>query len=201
METEGIVVAIKKLILPELEAIKGIQAKMDVKLDAVEKRISDLQVHLVEQSRRIDETNSRIDHLRLELTGKIDELRLELTGKIDELRAELTGRIDETNGRIDHLRTELTGKIDELRAELTGRIDELRVDLTGRIDDVRAELSGRIDELRVELTGRIDETNRRIDQLTFQVGKLAQEVERIKREEAVTGDILTRLRSLETKTA
>lgn len=35
METEGIVVAIKKLILPELEAIKGIQAKMDVKLDAV----------------------------------------------------------------------------------------------------------------------------------------------------------------------
>ena len=117
METEAIVVAIKKLILPELEAIKGIQAKMDVKLDAVEKRISDLQVHLVEQSRRIDETNSRIDHLRLELTG------------------------------------------------------------------------------------RIDETNRRIDQLTFQVGKLAQEVERIKREEAVTGDILTRLRSLETKTA
>gem|GEM_PF-5711611 len=55
METEGIVVAIKKLILPELEAIKGIQAKMDVKLDAVEKRISDLQVHLVEQSRRREE--------------------------------------------------------------------------------------------------------------------------------------------------
>lgn len=108
-------------------------------MPSVETRISDLQVHLVEQSRRIDETNSRIDHLRLELTGKIDELR---------------------------------------------------VDLTGRIDDGRAEL-----------TGRIDETNRRIDQLTFQVGKLAQEVERIKREEAVTGDILTRLRSLETKTA
>ncbi len=157
MDKEGIVTAIKKLILPELEAIKGNQAKMDVRLDAIEKRISDMNGHIVDQSRRID-----------------------------ELRAELTAKIDETNKRIDELRTDLTARIDETNK----RIDELRNELTARIDDVRTDL-----------TARIDETNKRVDQLTFQVGKVAQEMERIKREQVVTVDIITRLRSLETKTA
>jgi len=124
MDKEGVVTAIKHFILPELKEIKDNQAKMSIRLDAVEKRLSDINGHLVDQSRRIDETNKRID---------------------------------ETNNRID--------------------------------------------EVRTELTGRIDATNNRIDQLTFQVGKIAQEMERIKREESVTSDILTRLRTLEQKTA
>jgi len=128
MDKEGVVTAIKSFILPELKEIKDNQAKMSIRLDAVEKRLSDINGHLVDQSRRIDETNKRID-------------------------------------------------------------------------EVRTELSERIDEVRTELTGRIDATNNRIDQLTFQVGKIAQEMERIKREESVTSDILTRLRALEQKTA
>ena len=135
MDKEGVVTAIKNFILPELKEIKDNQAKMSIRLDAVEKRLSDINGHLVDQSRRIDETNKRID---------------------------------ETNKRIDEVRTKLTE---------------------------------RIDEVRTELTGRIDATNNRIDQLTFQVGKIAQEMERIKREESVTSDILTRLRALEQKTA
>ena len=117
MDKEGVVTAIKNFILPEFKEIKDNQAKMSIRLDAVEKRLSDINGHLVDQSRRIDETNNRID------------------------------------------------------------------------------------EVRTELTGRIDATNNRIDQLTFQVGKIAQEMERIKREESVTSDILTRLRTLEQKTA
>ena len=117
MDKEGVVTAIKNFILPELKEIKDNQTKMSIRLDAVEKRLSDINGHLVDQSRRIDETNNRID------------------------------------------------------------------------------------EVRTELTGRIDATNNRIDQLTFQVGKIAQEMERIKREESVTSDILTRLRTLEQKTA
>ena len=139
MDKEGIVTAIKNFILPELKEIKDNQAKMSIRLDAVEKRLSDINGHLVDQSRRIDETNNRID--------------------------------------------------------------EVRTELTGRIENVRAELTDKIDEVRTELTGRIDATNNRIDQLTFQVGKIAQEMERIKREESVTSDILTRLRTLEQKTA
>ena len=117
MDKEGVVTAIKNFILPELKEIKDNQAKMSIRLDAVEKRLSDINGHLVDQSRRIDETNNRID------------------------------------------------------------------------------------EVRTDLTRRIDATNNRIDQLTFQVGKIAQEMERIKREESVTSDILTRLRTLEQKTA
>ena len=73
-----------------------------------------------------------------------------------------------------------------------------------RLSDINGHLieqSRRIDEVRTKLTGRIDGTNNRIDQLTFQVGKIAQEMEQIKREESVTSDILTRLRILEQKTA
>jgi len=73
-----------------------------------------------------------------------------------------------------------------------------------RLSDINGHLiekSRRIDEVRTKLTGRIDGTNNRIDQLTFQVGKIAQEMEQIKREESVTSDILTRLRTLEQKTA
>ena len=139
MDKENVVTAIKDFILPELKEIKDNQAKMNIRLDAVEKRLSDINGHLVDQSRRIDETNNRIDEVRTELTGKIENVRAELTDKIDEVRTDLTGRIDATNNRID--------------------------------------------------------------QLTFQVGKIAQEMERIKREESVTSDILTRLRTLEQKTA
>jgi len=88
MDKEGVVTAIKNFILPEFKEIKDNQAKMSIRLDAVEKRLSDINGHLVDQSRRIDETNNRID----------------------EVRTELTGRIDATNNRIDQL-TFQVGKI------------------------------------------------------------------------------------------
>ena len=88
MDKEGVVTAIKNFILPELKEIKDNQAKMSIRLDAVEKRLSDINGHLVDQSRRIDETNKRID----------------------EVRTELTARIDATNNRIDQL-TFQVGKI------------------------------------------------------------------------------------------
>ena len=88
MDKEGVVTAIKNFILPELKEIKDNQTKMSIRLDAVEKRLSDINGHLVDQSRRIDETNNRID----------------------EVRNELTGRIDATNNRIDQL-TFQVGKI------------------------------------------------------------------------------------------
>jgi len=88
MDKEGVVTAIKNFILPELKEIKDNQVKMSIRLDAVEKRLSDINGHLVDQSRRIDETNKRID----------------------EVRTELTGRIDATNNRIDQL-TFQVGKV------------------------------------------------------------------------------------------
>ena len=88
MDKEGVVTAIKNFILPEFKEIKDNQAKMSIRLDAVEKRLSDINGHLVDQSRRIDETNNRID----------------------EVRTDLTRRFDATNNRIDQL-TFQVGKI------------------------------------------------------------------------------------------
>ena len=128
MEKESVVAAIKKFILPELDAIKENQARQDIRLDGIEKRLSDINTHLVDQSRRID----------------------------------------------------------ELRSELTARIAETKSDLGKRIS---------------ENTIRIDGINNRIDQLTFQMAKIAQEMERIKRDKAITADIVLRLRKVENKVA
>ena len=58
MDKEGVVTAIKNFILPELKEIKDNQTKMSIRLEGVEKRLSDINGHLVDQSRRIDETNN-----------------------------------------------------------------------------------------------------------------------------------------------
>jgi len=130
---DAIRAAIKELMLPEIEAIRKDNQEIKARLELTNKRIDDINIHLADQSRRIDETNN----------------------KIDAVRDELLQKIDETNNKIDAVRDELLQKIDE--------------------------------------------TNRRIDQVIFQTTRIAQEMERIKREEKVTADILDRLRALEKK--
>jgi len=90
---------IKDFILPDLKEIKDNQAKMSIRLDAVEKRLSDINGHLVDQSRRIDETNKRIDVVREGLEQRIDETNK----RIDVVREGLEQKIDATNNRIDQL--------------------------------------------------------------------------------------------------
>ena len=130
---DAIRAAIKELMLPEIEAIRKDNQEIKARLELTNKRIDDINIHLADQSRRIDETNKKIDAVRDELLQKID----------------------------------ITNK--------------------------------KIDAVRDELLQKIDETNRRIDQVIFQTTRIAQEMERIKREEKVTADILDRLRALEKK--
>ena len=76
MDKEGVVTAIKNFIIPELKEIKDNQAKMSIRLDPVEKSLSDINGHLIDQSRRIDE-------VRTELTGRIDATNKDLVEKTD----------------------------------------------------------------------------------------------------------------------
>ena len=112
---DAIRAAIKELMLPKIEAIRRDNQEIKARLELTNKRVDDINIHLADQSRRIDETNNKIDSVRDELLQKIDI------------------------------------------------------------------------------------TNRRIDQVIFQTTRIAQEMERIKREEKVTADILDRLRALEKK--
>ena len=153
----------QELVLPELGVIKEESRKIVTILELTNKRLDDVNTHLADQSRRID-------NLRSEITERIDETNK----RIDEIRSDLTTRIDETNKRIDKVRSDLTTRIDEVRSDLTTRIDEVRSDLTIRIDELRSDLTTRIDDTRSDLTKqmsdmhsdivhRIDSNNERID--------------------------------------
>ncbi|MFV1974804.1 MAG: coiled-coil domain-containing protein [Candidatus Scalindua sp.] len=88
-------------------------------------------------------------------------------------------------------------RIDELNKRIDGinqRIDETNQ----RIDDTNKSVHGtnqRIDETNQ----RIDETNKRIDLIYVEIGNIKKEMERMKREDAVTADILHRMEVLEEK--
>ena len=61
----------------------------------MDKRLEDITLHLVDQSRRIDEINRRIDATN----NRIDDTNQ----RIDSVRDELGAMIGETNKRIDRL--------------------------------------------------------------------------------------------------
>jgi len=100
---------IKEKVLPELTALKESGARMENRLSGVEKRLDDVNLHLVDQSRRIDA-------VREELSGRIDQTN----GRIDAVREEFGGRIDEVNGRID----ETNARLDSMHTDVITRIDK-----------------------------------------------------------------------------
>ena len=110
---------LQELVLPDLGRIREDNAKILAVLDLTNKRLDDVNTHLADQSRRIDEVRS-------ELTKKIDETNK----KIDDVRSELTQRIDETNKKIDAVRSELTKRSDETNK----KINDVQMDLIKRLD-------------------------------------------------------------------
>ena len=95
---ETLIEVLKDLVLPELDALKGQVGKLEVRLAAVEQRLGDfssrfqgIDQHLVDQSRRIDETNRRLDQLNTDLTGRIDKVNADLTARIDQQTLRIDG--------------------------------------------------------------------------------------------------------------
>ncbi|CUS80420.1 hypothetical protein [Candidatus Kryptobacter tengchongensis] len=157
-------------------------------------------------------TSKIIEAIKAVILPEIEVIKQDISklhGRMDEFSARLSDTnayINEISRRIDELRTELYAKIDEMRAELYARIDGLRAELYERIDGLRTELNARIDETRSELSLRIDDTNKRIDNVVFminslveKIGELTREVESLKKENVVIGDILRRLQKIEDK--
>ncbi len=74
---------LQEMIVPDLARIKEENGKILVLLDLTNKRLDDVNTHLVDQSRRID------------------ELRAELNQRINKAHSDMVGRIDANNARID----------------------------------------------------------------------------------------------------
>ncbi len=121
---EVIFSAIKELVLPEINVLKEKQDKLGERIKSVDQRLTDMNAHLLDQSRRIDsvrdELSGQISIVREELLGRIDGVRDELSGRIDSLENKLSGRIDAINGRLDNL-YEVIVRRDEHR-ELESRV-------------------------------------------------------------------------------
>ncbi len=98
----------KEIILPELTEIKSGQERLNERLNGVDKRLSDINAHLVDQSRRID------------------AIRDELNARIGSVQNEIA----ETNKRIDRLyevivRREEHSQLQSKVAEIERRLGEL----------------------------------------------------------------------------
>ena len=104
---DAVVAALKEMVLPKLAVMKHEQAEIRTTLVLTNKRLDDINIHLADQSRRIDA-------LREELSRQI----VETNRRIDAVREELSGRITETNKRIDAVREELSAQISETNNRL-----------------------------------------------------------------------------------
>ncbi len=107
---EAMLAIMREYLLPELEGLKSGQIGLRSDIANVNKRLDDVNLHLVDQSRRIDtlreELGQRIDAVREELSGNINALREELNHRMDGIDHridETNKRIDETNKRLDRL--------------------------------------------------------------------------------------------------
>ena len=94
---------VKELILPEFGELKKQVAEIDSRLELTNKRLDDINIHLADQSRRIDAVREELSKRIDETNKRIDSVREELTQRIDCMREELIQRIDGINDRINRL--------------------------------------------------------------------------------------------------
>jgi len=106
---ESIRAAFKELIVPELDRIKEENREIRAILEVTNKRLDDVNIHMADQSRRID------------------SIREELGQRIDSARKELRSEIKETNMRIDRL-YEVIVRRDE-HSQLVQRLTALERDV------------------------------------------------------------------------
>ena len=77
-------------------------------MDEVIERISTLEGRVSEHDRIFDMIREEIRGLREYIDGRIDDTN----ARIDDLRLDMNGRIDDTNKKIDDLKSDMNGRID-----------------------------------------------------------------------------------------
>ena len=135
---EAIRAGLQELILPQLKRLEDDNLQIRTILDLTNKRLDDVNAHLVDQSRRIDtlrtEIKSEIQELRTELKGDIQDLRTELKGEIHELRTDLKEEIHALSLRMDLMNKRLDdqgARMDRMSEAMVRREEQER--LTQRI--------------------------------------------------------------------
>ena len=97
---------LKEMIVPEIAHMKQQNQELKIGLDMTNKRLDDFNIHLANQSNRIDKIREELSSQIRETNKRIDETnkRIDETNKrIDETREDLGNQIRETNKRVDRL--------------------------------------------------------------------------------------------------
>ena len=127
------------MIVPELGKIREENQKIVAILELTNKRLDDVNTHLADQSRRIDdvrsELTSEISSVRSELTLQISGTRSELMSRMEDIHSDLVNRLDANNKRID--RFFLTAATKEEQARNDARLFRLEQGL----EEVRQRLA------------------------------------------------------------
>ena len=109
---EAIRAGLQELILPQLKRLEDDNKQIRTILDLTNKRLDDVNAHIVDQSRRIDS-------LRTELKDEIQGLRSELKEEIHSLSL----RMDKMNGRID----DIGARMDRMSEAMVRREEQERL--------------------------------------------------------------------------
>jgi len=128
---EAIRTAIKELIVPEMVKLKQENLEIKTILTLTNKRLDDINGHLIDQSRRIDalreELTKQIGSVREELTDHIRSVREELTKHIGSVREELINRIEETNRRLEAMGNKFDDLLNRLYEVIVRRDEHTQV--------------------------------------------------------------------------
>ncbi len=90
---------LQEVVLPELKQLRADSAELRTTLQLTNKRLDDLNGHVIDLSRRIDVVREELGQRIDETNRRIDETNQ----RIDAVREDLARRHDETNDRLNRL--------------------------------------------------------------------------------------------------
>ena len=139
---------LQEMVVPDLSRIRDENSKILAILDVTNKRLDDMNSHLADQSRRIDDVRSELGQ-RIDETNKcIDDVRFELGQRIDETNK----RIDETNKRIDAVHSDLIDRLDANNARIDRFfLESVSKDEHHKFDERVARLEREVEVIRRQM--------------------------------------------------
>ena len=118
---------LQEMVVPDLSRIRDENSKILAILDVTNKRLDDMNTHLADQSRRIDDVRSELGQRIDETNKRIDETNK----RIDAVHSDLIDRLDANNARIDRFFLESVSKdehhkFDERVSRLEREVETIR---------------------------------------------------------------------------
>ena len=119
---------------------------------AIEKRVNDLERHLEDVRRQLNQHfDERLDALAESTTADLAKTQKEFNEQLAKQGVEQAEQNKALNERLDKLATDFSKQLQTAQKELSQQIDQQATDLHHKLVDFQTEARQRDDDLRVEL--------------------------------------------------